>query len=762
MVAHTPEPPSTRFMTRQARLAVRHPQASSALNRISDSIKPIKYGEKISRILQNYHFANSLNARTFFSAYLKRHSGKTPDDEMLNKYLLDTINVSLPSLPSGVNSTQGQFELRCDLLIAAINRHEAQSEPLLNFFIGPTGAGKTFFSKSLFTICLGKFWHSRTIPTRVEYSKFEHRDEDNNINEDRFFAFVRRCMFRDLMIFLFLSKELSVAQRRSFTSEPIFSFEAEAFESLHAITDAIDFDGESQNLDAKLRGAIQDAWMEIPDERRDALLYEISSRLNVRFLISFDGFDCVMIEDFLFGRSTPLPILYLTNLLKSLNQKTAFRKIFNLPVRAHFAVYLRDTSFERLKMELLRGVGKSHDFPVNWIVPPRYSELVQNVASFLTGETSGSKNLATTFAQDMHSVFDSYVFRDLKLTAATHLNFLFGSNARRMNHHIYQSLIASLYRASIKGTFDFTRISSGIDARTVWLELVRNHSVRTLPRYQILEDLFLHDSRQLIPRLEVDAKPMAADLLSGNVAGAIRKTRDRDESGGIFGCMFNYLVPIEVTGSDRSLPGLLILIRIVQFVQGHYKCNGAEVCDFIRSIGYSVNDSTVEYFLYVLLRTEMVRFDGSTGNRSISNVPLFVTTRGEIAIEAILRSVTYLSEAILVSLHSDRDITKHLAVRNQDNAVWVVDCVWNASVAIELIRQIELIEDVVAAGNGVNIKPYLLAARLFVDLSDEARTIVGSSAKGSAAAQEAARDLLVRISGIKALMPQFRLLGEMN
>jgi hypothetical protein len=749
-----PQQPISRFPTRRERLEQQFPQSVNILRQIADSVKPLKFGASHSDISGNYHFSTKESATLFFRSYLKRHFDSEPSAEAIRKYVLDTINLS-----SERTTTIEAFNFRASELISEINNCKKHDEPILKFIVGPTGAGKTLFSKCLFSAARELFWKDRIVTTRVEYSKFEHKKEDHSINEEGLYAYIRRCLFRDSLTYALYSDQVSLDDWTALETLAPRTCK-HTLERLRRFSEAVAQTRGIEPYHPEIRHGLQSIWMEMHETDRDQLFYHISNTLSLRFVISFDGFDCVLIEDFLFGKDKSFPVEFLSRTLKSIKTRSRLSSLFAKKVEAHFLVYLRDSSFERLKMEIMKGVGRTDYFPVLWIVPPRYENLVLNVATKLTRSSDPAVNLHRQYANDIYATFDKHVFRDMKLDAHGYLNFLFGSNARRMNHHIAQSLLATLYRASIRSTDMFPERSGGVDSKSLWQTLVKRHPVSDLPRYMVLEDLFLHETRQLYPRLQVTPSEISRLLGDNQIAAAVGATRDRDETGGVFGCMFNYLVPAIVERDHVTLPALDVLIRIVQFIRANPKSNGAEVVEFLKCVGFNCIPATAYYFIYVLLRTEMIRYDGSSGASNIDDVPLFVTTRGEIALDAVMLSITYLSESMLVSLHSDRRRTRHLLNRDEDSTLWAIDCVLNASLAVHWIKELEIVEEENSNSTRLDFSQYLIGSRLENGLRNEASSILRNARSSGVRLRQRLSNIEQRAAEIKREYPSFKLLGD--
>jgi hypothetical protein len=703
MLCRIPIPPTNDLPTLRDRIVVRHPQAEDALKQIELFTNDLPFGTPINRILNDYHFASVASVANFFRVYLGLRHGEAINNDIITTYLVNTINRLPVEYVNDSGTNQRAFQQIFDTLLVRINSNSAAHRPTVNFLVGPTGAGKTIFSKSLFTVCTRNFWENKIIPCRVEYSRYAAHQNRHLTIDQGFFLHLRLCQFRDFIIYLFGSGLVDPqTQHTLLDGARLESKPYAALKELQRLTKGLVIDGQDFVLDSNRRALFHNACRPISDEDKLSFLYHASSQLRLRFAISFDGFDFTRIEHFLFDNAAPLPIAPLVSLLKGLHEKTGHIQPKEQYTDNHYLLYLRDTTFERLRTEIVRGVGGKVDYPIYWIVPPKYELLIGNAARAMTKSDDPAVHKAGIFADDLFAAFNKYIFEGGRMTAEAHMSFLFGSNARDMKRHIKQLLTSALHRGGDSGFYDFYRESSGIDAKSVWIGLVSSHTVRDLPRYLIFEDLFLHETRQLFPKLRLDPQLVDKYLTDADFSGLMSHIQDRDETTGIFGCLFNYFYCFELAyGSDRQ-PGLLILIRILQYVEKNRRCTAGDVEEFVQQIGYRLPEAAFQFVLFVLIRTELLKWDGSSDARHINDVPLYLSAKGAIAINKLLFSITYISEGLCASLLLDRELSKLLRGRQQENAAWIADCVNNACVALYLIDKIEQIEAQWAAKNQLN------------------------------------------------------------
>ena len=631
-----------------------------------------------------------------------------------------------------------------------------------DLFLAQPGAGKTAFSKALFCVSLGRLWEAKIIPSRVEYSKINY-DVDEEGPDQRFFNYVRRCQLRDLLIFFIYAPDFDESDQLQILSNLKLNMPELERNLRSAIQGSAgeSIDGETLTISQQVQIGMEKIYEYLDPSQQADLLYALTEALDISFLISFDGFDAVHIDDFFFedGMTSPA-VEHITFLMRKLWNRQAGVGLHLKPVRAHYLVYLRDTTFERLRTSLIKDVGGPSDLPINWIVPPKYEQLVQNAAVMITGNANPAQNKSNLFVKDTFRAFNAAIFDSIDgLTAQTHLSFVFASNARRMKRHIVRSLIWALHRSSQIGTVDFLRRSAGVNAAWLWSELITSQSISKVPQYLTLEELYLNESRQLVPTLNVEYPYLSKVLEDEDFKSALDHIQDRDEIVATYGCVLNYFLPRKMKSPaiDCELPQLLILIRMIQFVGVNHRCVLSQVVSFVRSLGYNLNDKEARFCMYLLIRNQLVMWDSSTGAQSIDTSPLYVTTKGRILVERLVFTVTYASEAMLDSLHCDSKLNKLLIRRVFDNPLnWVVDCLHNASLFCHIIEQIEAIEIVNARASKISLDEYMLGAKVRSTLFQESRAILNFC---NTQALERHMENLERLKDARAIYPLLKPLG---
>lgn len=731
-----PEPPVYSRPSRQKVIEQNFPQATSAIKKILRSSDDIRYGSPASRFLDDYHFQSHEDVRAYFKHYLSERHGSNIDEDMINSHVALTINRRPEGVGNDSKGCNACFNLAADDMIGEIEIADDSgadivepSTSMLRFVVGSTGTGKTAFSKALFCVSLLKFWNKKIVPTRVEYSKISR--SVGNKSSRVFFQYVRQCQLRDLLMFFIFRPQITIEEKLKALTELKLK-DTSLSQSLRELildSDRFIIDGETRTVTQIVQRKMEAIFLPLTPAQQSTLLYALNSLLDVSFLISFDGFDAVHIDDFFFEPGmTPPAVDYIALLLRRLWRRESGVGLHERPTKAHYLIYLRDTTFERLKDKLVRGVGESFDLPVNWIVPPKYEQLVRNAAANITGEFDPQKNNCNLFSEDAFTAFDDAVFQDLDgLSARNHLSFVFASNARRMKQHIVRSLIWAMHRSSQSGAATYLRKSAGVDAKWLWNELIVNQHVLRVPQYLTLEELYLNESRQLIPTLNVDYPTLSKVLAEGDFKTALDHVHDHDEVIASYGCVLNYFLPRHMYDGEKvtDLPQLLVLVRMIQFIQNNHRCRLVEVVSFVRSLGYNLNDHEARFCFYLLVRNQIIMWDSSTGAMSIEYTPLYATTKGKILVNRLLYSVSYVSEAMLDALQCNKQMIKLLKPRVFDSSLnWVVDCIHNSSLFCYMVEQIEDIEKKNMGASYFEFDKYQLSKPLRSRLHNEAKSIL--------------------------------------
>lgn len=749
------DPPIENRPSRHEKLKSQFPQALSAISKILESSNDIRYGSPKNQFLSNYHFQSVSDVELYFRQYLKNRYGDKLDTDLVNSYVKKTINRRPNRIPDNSSGSADCFSGISSSIIKEINysneSRDKVSTPahffdpagqgesvksLLRFVIGSTGAGKTAFSKALFCVSLQKFWTNSIVPTRVEYSKISTPLKTGD--DEGFYEYVRRCQLRDLLIYFLLSGRHSLEEQKEIFAEitpkllNIPNIENNFNDVWNKVGGHV-IDSVKVNITDSLQILLQKIYSYLTPENQAKLLYTLTEKLDVSFLISFDGFDAVYIDDFFFeGENSFSAVDYITRLVRRLWDRQPSTGLHLQPVKAHYLVYLRDTSYERLRTELIRDIGGQIDkLPEMWIAPPKYEQMVKNAAIYITNQEDPVQNRYNTFTKDTWTAFNAAIFNEMEgLSAQSHLSFVFASNARQMKRHIVRSLVWALDRSSKKDQNKFFRDSAGVNAAWLWKELVKSHTLSKMHSYTILEELYLNESRQLLPTLNVVYTALSKALKNKDYKSALLHVRDRDEVVAAYGCVLNYFLPRKMwlNGVEQNIPQTLILVRMLQFVEKNHRCVLHEIFNFVISLGYKLNDTELRFCFYLLIRNQVVRWDSSVGGNTIDVHPLYITTKGRIMLRHLLRTITYVSESMLDSLQCNPVFYQFLLERDfsapQD---WVVDCIHNASLYLHQIEEIENIESTNAKLTATPFDDYLLADTLREALCKESKAILESS-----------------------------------
>lgn len=742
---HIPCAPDRTKPARTGIISTKLPSAKSAMDKILQSTDKIRYGRPISEVLNNYRFVPESHVTQYHNVYLYERFGYHPSSEEVDRRKSQTINTKISHFDDNEFLTDRLFQSAFNIIISEVDQYEATKTPSVRFIIGETGSGKSAFSRAIFTNCLQKFWDKKIIPTRVEYSKFNFKGtdiydiQDFNLDISNVLEYIKCCQLRDLFIYLFYSRNVNYEYILNKFAECDLdnSIVNKLIVALDETKDII-YDGELNFLDSNNRHYIDQLLYEMGCCRSD-VLYELSKKFKIKYMISLDGFDSTRIDHFLFEHYTNRPVAILLRLLRALREKGA--QNIMPPTESHYILYLRSTTYESVNAQIMSKVSDYHEYPVNWIVPPTYDMLVHNASIQMTGNfdqlSNGSKvfsdGITDKFRKSLVSYTDNYNSFDIR--------FLFGSNGRRMKRHIRQTAISIIIKILNAEDSIFKDRSSGISPRDLWLSLANSGYINSLPNYSVIEDLFLNESRQLLPKLEVKSSLITqilnSDINSKEKYESIINTNcviDVDENGNVFGCMLNYFYRSAINRGAKSYPALLLLIRIIQFIKisrdnNSHNITGDEIYHFINNIGYAADRDAVYFCISVILRSELVKWNGSTGTTSLGDIQLYVSTKGLFAIDKILYSITYLSESILCSLHLDRNLSKYLRQRHDETSLWIVDCILNANIAVYIIDCIEKSECEKANSNSINFSPYKISEKLFEKLSIESSRILNSAVR---------------------------------
>ena len=355
------------------------PQAASVLQSIQRRIQPFKFGVALKDLRIQYNFVDPDDVANFFKVYLKGSSSHLLGDAYLNECMNKAINRANVSGSTAQNSIQ-QFRAVAEILVSQIQEQRLAGRSLIRLVMGPTGSGKTAFSKGLITAAIKEFWSHRLVPTRVEYSRFA--EDGSTPDEETIIGFIRKCQLRDLLIWYFFSgvhKPDILAVVRSLDLSDIIRTKLVTFQEQAG---RLAFDGESVSLrDISQLWSTTIGYLEIGPTI--AILDRLNETYGMGFLISFDGFDIVNVEDFVLDKVTIGPLDVVIRLLRGILGKLVRHRSFSRDFDCHFLLYLRDTTYRRVQLEFRRKVGGEYNIPFLWVAPPPYSSLVRKVSALV-------------------------------------------------------------------------------------------------------------------------------------------------------------------------------------------------------------------------------------------------------------------------------------------------------------------------------------------------------------------------------------------
>jgi hypothetical protein len=738
MTFHIPHAASSAKMRREDRIGLNSSAISSLVKAIDDSITKIHFGSSVDAVLNHYQFSSRETTRAFFKEFLAERDPDDVDDQEIEYRLTLTLNCAdfNATSPTFVHDT---FLSIADALVTSIISPDSPDETFVAFIVGPTGSGKTAFSKSLLTTCRQYFWKNGFIPTRIEYSKFDSfRERRGRIKYEDVFAFIRECQLRDLLNFVFFSDSISnddiplvFASIRSGAHNIAAAVNAlvEESESLQAMSRRPDFS--LRDAQKRIRSIIQP----LDNQERDRVLYAILNGLEKmrnlptpHFLVSLDGFDTIRIDDFVLTGTLPEPVQYILDIMGAIETGAISRVGSQIDVPCSFLIYVRDTTYERIRSDLFNSIGGRYRDSVFWIAPPRYDKLITTASNLIAGDIGSEQSESAKIVGDICHAFNRAVFYGTSLDAQRHMSLIFGSNARQMKEHFKQTVISSLERALDAGLISIDE-SRPLPAARIWREFVRNSIISRLPNYVVLEDLFLDSTRQLFTKLEIDSFRLNEALKRDDIEESLVFLRDRYENSAAFGCVFNYYLEKNLDGSSpRKLPLLLVQVRFMQYLALQGKMPAGRIADFLRGLGYGLSHTEFQLICAILLRAELIKADGSAGKRYVEDLSYYVSFQGRVVLDTLLYSVTYLSESLLSAIHFDSLVSSYLIGRKNDNARWVADCVSNSCIAAYLVKEIEQVEkkNSVSSNLDVDFDKFRIYSKLKERISEEGSHIINS------------------------------------
>jgi hypothetical protein len=599
-------------LERKAKLHTRYPAARDLVVQIDNLAGPFKYGLQLSKLNLQYKFTTETDAHRFFCTYLPVEA--RADEDKLRDCRQRTLNaLAGESLVGKSQTAVHAFQnLAKSTFINKIMESKAERKPYVAIITGPTGSGKTAFSIGLVTAAIRDFWKNNIVPTRVEYTKHFPSTAKSAAHETLSLLnqAIRRCQLRDLLIWYFFADgydgrdiltDLADVLLHETLKQNLRALQQKAKECV--------FDGERCSL-AQIAQHWSDTVHYVLDETlTEAILAAIIQKYSISFLVSFDGFDVTKVEDFVISDETMKEIISAQNGPPNTLVVDAVLNILNGALSkaiwassvgrdCHFVLYLRDTTFKRIRFALRQKAGGEVDFPQYWITPPRYGDMIDKVAALVTNDTQPAvddllvTNIKEWIFASLNRITKGLPFDEI---GKRRYSVLFNWNARNMKRHFGRILLWSLADKLEDSAFE-SKFTKGIGHADLWRALISNENIKKMERFQVLEELFLDSTRQLRPRFSASSSSITALLKRGKPTAAVEQLGDYGEQVGFMECIFNYLTKDIVKFEERKGPAVLIMVRICQYIEKTHSADQIRCMSFFKDWVTRVPNRRLPFF----------------------------------------------------------------------------------------------------------------------------------------------------------------------
>ena len=137
------------------------PHLSSHLDNMIKRVRTYKYGVDNKELNIQYRFISRDTVYKYFDTIFSLEKNSIFDGSSIDDYVARTIN-ALPSTLSETADAVTIFQtVAVDRFITPINKSISRNNHFVSIVAGPTGAGKTAFSKGLFSAAIRLFWESK-------------------------------------------------------------------------------------------------------------------------------------------------------------------------------------------------------------------------------------------------------------------------------------------------------------------------------------------------------------------------------------------------------------------------------------------------------------------------------------------------------------------------------------------------------------------------------------------------------------------------
>jgi hypothetical protein len=692
LTVHRPVPSD--IAGREDRLREKYPETSELLDIIKSETDRFKFGIRSSDIDRHYRFSDRLGAEAFFTERQKQFDDTELDLEAIRIATRRVLNVG-PHADHGRRSSDA-FKDIAERICGEIEQVKSVGSPYVSIVRGPTGSGKTAFSKCLFTAGLHVFWGRGLVPTRVEFSKFFKPGD--SVSFESLLSAIHQSQIRDLIIFLAFSGTFDIDTDLPNKLVAIKEFggqERNAIAEFSRAASSLRLDGERLTV-----SEAHSLWKRYVNYFKPTLCSAILTKVKqyfpeISFLVSLDGFDALKTRDFLTSDDYNGPIGAVADLLSSSLNQTANYCGSPSSHSTNLIVYMRETTYERVRLELHRTPNgeRPTQLPVRWIVPPSYKMLTNSIAVAIdqTVSTVAVEGLTERFTKQVREALVKVITGpSLNVNTSHPITSAFSWNARHMKRHIRRVCIWSLENYLHNNEAEFLKERSRVSRSWLWSKTVSNPGLRSIHDYSVLETFFLDDTRSVQCKLKLNSRKIHDELIKGDVGAALALVSERTELVSLFDGILNYLTKGSEVEDGVCWPHTSVLVRILQILDRGRGAKIEDIFDFLRLLFPSISQPEVEFYVICLCENEYVHFRGSNNSTSISQCRFYISNFGKILLRRVFHSVTYFSQAMMLAELPRRGLGEELrALDYRGIEHWLCSCVYNSIIAFNIWERLE-------------------------------------------------------------------------
>ncbi|MDA8587256.1 hypothetical protein N9L47_13515 [Rhodobacteraceae bacterium] len=687
------------------------------------------YGVSDQEIAQRYQFVTKDDARKFF-ANIKNVNPtlfRTIDGHEAPESLV--ANVQSSTDPRGIDNADRLFRHRARELAEQINNSD---RAYFRVVVGPTGSGKTAFSKGLFCAGVREFWKSKIIPSRIEYRWSKDKDLGK---------YLMWAAGRDLLIYLVIYLE-----QKPFETLMEKLGIADAWKELHELRV-----GHGAPRLAK-SGQEQERWLlSISEAVKETKLIETNGwmkdlvhlsvrELGIKFLFSFDGFDAMNALEVFSPSQMSEPVRKLEKFIGGGFIEGRQSEIFSRNANAHFLIYVRDTTLKVIERSLTQ-FRLNKDRPDHlWICPPSY----RAVASIMARRIGNEKVTASARKKFVDRVVNALRHEIEGHTSAggsRPVSAVFSWNTRNMKNHVARTWRILFNRHTQERAEFLERIENIGVGQFLFREFMTDSRSTAIRSYDMQRSLvFQNDTGEIGVRFGATENQIFDMFQGARFDDAVlERVNSNLDDGTIGDCIFNPFFDEGYPIDERTiaLAPLLVLGRVKHSRNGFVA--GKMIHRFLVSTG-SLSDVPESRKVTELLLGWMVSvglLSPSTAVRSSSPIALtyYITSCGEFKLNHAAFCVSYLDSACFTAywteaLHDSAQF-QHAANSVDESIVWAVA---NASkLFVHLLETEELIKAQMLTQTPAMFKQHKRALNIVSDAKEsfisESRSILSASRK---------------------------------